>query len=248
MRLCWVLNSYKIASETGSKLTESCPDIHAKTVFPTSSPEKHQYNKIIYIGRFQPPHIGHLWTAAAATQKADHLIIVIGSTNEEKTDRNPYTFKQRLALMKMSVYQHKTQHPDAWNLHTKISYIGMPDMQEDNDWNQLLITEVHKVDKDHTASSNIEGEFYDQRKIAIAGCEKDQSTENYLRQVSHHTGFPLEKSPSLENDGHMINATDIRKILSENKKNTGMNESDREKLRLSVMPLPLAWLRLINNL
>lgn len=49
----------------------------------------------LFIGRFQPFHNAHLQDVKDILAKHDKVIIVVGSTQESRTDKNPYTFEER---------------------------------------------------------------------------------------------------------------------------------------------------------
>jgi len=57
----------------------------------------------IYIGRFQPFHNAHLETVRFALKQAKKLIIVIGSDNQARTTKNPWTSEERIAMMKSAI-------------------------------------------------------------------------------------------------------------------------------------------------
>jgi bifunctional NMN adenylyltransferase/nudix hydrolase len=49
----------------------------------------------VYIGRFQPLHIGHEAVIREALTKVETLIVVIGSAGIAPNPVNPFTFEQR---------------------------------------------------------------------------------------------------------------------------------------------------------
>ena len=53
----------------------------------------------LVIGRFQPIHLGHQSIIDQAYQKADQVLILISSSQESRTDKNPLTFEERKALV-----------------------------------------------------------------------------------------------------------------------------------------------------
>ncbi|MBU1151931.1 nicotinamide-nucleotide adenylyltransferase [Patescibacteria group bacterium] len=53
----------------------------------------------LFIGRFQPLHNGHLQVIKDILKKNDHLIIVIGSAQNPKDQRNPYTAGERFEMI-----------------------------------------------------------------------------------------------------------------------------------------------------
>ncbi len=53
----------------------------------------------IYVGRFQPPHNGHLYCIKQALNKVDELIIVIAAAQYSHTKRNPFTAGERYEML-----------------------------------------------------------------------------------------------------------------------------------------------------
>lgn len=56
----------------------------------------------VFIGRFQPLHIGHEHVVRQALQSVKHLIVLIGSANVARDPRNPFTFEERKAMFRSS--------------------------------------------------------------------------------------------------------------------------------------------------
>jgi bifunctional NMN adenylyltransferase/nudix hydrolase len=54
----------------------------------------------VFIGRFQPLHIGHEHVVREALSRTDHLIVLIGSANVARDPRNPFTYEERLAMFR----------------------------------------------------------------------------------------------------------------------------------------------------
>ena len=48
-----------------------------------------KYNHIVFIGRFEPFHIGHKQVIEKALTLADEVIILVGSANQPRTLKNP---------------------------------------------------------------------------------------------------------------------------------------------------------------
>jgi nicotinamide-nucleotide adenylyltransferase len=53
----------------------------------------------LIVGRFQPPHKGHLAAIREALSKCDDLIVVIGSAEDSHTERNPFTAGERFQML-----------------------------------------------------------------------------------------------------------------------------------------------------
>ena len=58
-----------------------------------------QYQYGIYIGRFQPFHLGHLRTLNLALQKAEQVILILGSYRVAADTRNPWQLEERIAMI-----------------------------------------------------------------------------------------------------------------------------------------------------
>ncbi len=57
----------------------------------------------IFIGRFQPFHLGHTATIKFALEKVEELVIVIGSAQISHEMRNPFTAGERIQMIKDSL-------------------------------------------------------------------------------------------------------------------------------------------------
>lgn len=54
----------------------------------------------IFIGRFNPPHKGHISLIKNLLKEVDKLIILIGNADERNTKRNPFSGKERIQMIK----------------------------------------------------------------------------------------------------------------------------------------------------
>jgi len=57
----------------------------------------------LFIGRFQPFHLGHLATVKYALTKVENLVIVVGSAQKSYEPRNPFTAGERIWMIKESL-------------------------------------------------------------------------------------------------------------------------------------------------
>lgn len=53
----------------------------------------------VFIGRFQPVHEGHLSALAQASSRCTNLIILVGSADQCRSIKNPWTFAERKAML-----------------------------------------------------------------------------------------------------------------------------------------------------
>jgi nicotinamide-nucleotide adenylyltransferase len=57
----------------------------------------------LFVGRFQPFHLGHLATVKFALSRLEELIIIIGSAQTSHEIRNPFTAGERIQMIKDSL-------------------------------------------------------------------------------------------------------------------------------------------------
>ena len=90
------------------------------------------------MGRFQPFHKGHLYLIKQALEKAEELIIVVGSSNKND-ERNPYSFTERKKQIEEVLKKHK--------LLEKIKKITpQPDHPDDGVWFKNLKKKIGEFD------------------------------------------------------------------------------------------------------
>lgn len=61
-----------------------------------------KYDTLVLIGRFQPFHNAHLEIVKRATALCDKLIIVVGSSRQPRTYKNPFTFEERRNMIRFA--------------------------------------------------------------------------------------------------------------------------------------------------
>ena len=61
--------------------------------------------RAILIGRFQPPHLGHMEVIRKILGEVDELIIGIGSAQESHTLQNPFTAGERMLMLLRSLVE-----------------------------------------------------------------------------------------------------------------------------------------------
>lgn len=59
--------------------------------------------RILVLGRFQPPHIGHVNVIEAASKDADEVIVVVGSAQASYTTKNPFTAGERIEMLQAAL-------------------------------------------------------------------------------------------------------------------------------------------------
>lgn len=151
-----------------------------------------RYDLLVFIGRFQPFHLGHKRVVQQALKKAHHVLILVGSSYQPRTIRNPFKFHERAEMIMASL--------DPQDV-TRLSIRPLRDhLYNDQKW----VAEIQQLATVQTAQIH-------QPKIGIIGYEKDSSSE-YL------TWFPQWDFLDVDYD-EIIDATAIRDIFFTEKSN-----------------------------
>lgn len=80
----------------------------------------------IFIGRFQPVHRGHIHAIGIAASQVDKLYILIGSANQCRSIKNPWTYSERVNMIRSKL----------WSAHiTNVEFVPLNDYPyNDTQW------------------------------------------------------------------------------------------------------------------
>lgn len=147
-----------------------------------------KYNLVVFIGRLQPVHIGHIDVINTALRYADDVLVLIGSAGQPRTSKNPWTYQERATMVAEST--------TGGNIHT----MPLSDSPyNDQQWALSVQTQVEALCTSKKLGPDA--------KIALIGHTKDESSY-YLKM------FP--QWDLIEHDlNEVVNATDIRKLIFE---------------------------------
>lgn len=143
-----------------------------------------KYNVAVVIGRFQPVHLAHKELLDFAFEQADKVIVIIGSANQPRTFKNPFTADERAQMIFSACPNRRSP-----NLVT-VPNIDTP--YNDSAW----VSRVQRIVYEHSNPTD---------KIVLVGHDKDQST-HYLNL------FPQWGRIEFNNVINQLNATDIRNL------------------------------------
>ena len=68
----------------------------------------------LYVGRFQPFHMGHLSAVKAVLEDVDELVIVVGSAQYSHTMANPFTAGERLVMVRLALEEAGLDSSRVW--------------------------------------------------------------------------------------------------------------------------------------
>jgi bifunctional NMN adenylyltransferase/nudix hydrolase len=174
---------------------------------PSSTLGTKKYQYAIYIGRFQPFHLGHLHVINHALTIADKLIMVIGSHNKPIDWKNPWTSAQRIEMIKASLTPDQLAHIHFQTIEDRL--------YQNKEWEALVYDAVDSILMQYSTlrvQANTEERT---AKCCVVGYDKDESSF-YLNSFPQ---WKLEKVPAfnIEANDEALSATMIREMLYNNR-------------------------------
>ena len=154
----------------------------------------YKFDYLVFIGRFQPFHIGHAQVINRALSLARNVIVLVGSANKPRTMKNPWTFDERAQMIKDSLAAEGDEG--------RVAILALRDRTYND---QMWVADVQEKVERLVACMPRSKES----KIGIIGHAKDASS------------FYLKLFPQWELVEHemneVVNATDLRSLLFEGK-------------------------------
>lgn len=157
---------------------------------------KSQWDLLVYIGRFQPLHLGHVKVIDTALSISKKVLVLLGSSFSSRTIKNPFTEGERAFMIDEYFFNNKN----------KLFVRPIVDYPYNNNrWIQQVQEKVLQV----------VGDAKD-LKIGLIGHEKDD-TSWYLRAFPQWEFIGVESyhNPA-KNWNVKLNSTDIREAMFEN--------------------------------
>ena len=94
----------------------------------------------LFIGRFQPFHLGHKASIDFALSQVDNLVIVVGSSQKSYEARNPFTSGERILMIKESL------NADMDLDQKRLLIIPIPDINIHSLWTAQISNSVPKFE------------------------------------------------------------------------------------------------------
>jgi len=79
------------------------PDLRSTYSKELAAMSNKAYDFLVFIGRFQPFHKGHLAVIEAGLQQAEQMIILCGSAHQPRSTRNPWTVAERETMIRSTL-------------------------------------------------------------------------------------------------------------------------------------------------
>jgi len=112
----------------------------------------------LFVGRFQPFHLGHVGAVKDILKEVDELVIVIGSAQYSHNINNPFTAGERLTMVREALLEAKIDYLRVW-------IVPVPDMHLHMMWVSVV--------KGYTPSFDVvySNEPLTRRLFVEAGCK-----------------------------------------------------------------------------
>ena len=174
-----------------------------KTIEP-----KYRYDLAVYIGRFQPFHYGHMKVLSWAENLAERILLLVGSSNFERTLRNPWTFNERKKMIELAITTSKFSD----NLINRVTIEPINDYpNDDTKWLKIVTTKILTFDIDIPKD-----------RICVLGSKRDDSCY-YLDMLDKFNYYNIEPID--------ISGTQVREMYFNENKIWGVTPAVEDYLR-----------------
>lgn len=171
-----------------------------------------KFDYLVYLGRFQAPHLAHIETIRLGLQQSDRIIILIGSSHQPRTIKNPWTWRERATMIYDSLPE-----------DVRANIIFEP-IADDAYNNARWVSTIQRVVSQHTNTSD---------NIGLIGHTKDE-TSFYLKMFPQWEHI---ETPNIDD----INATDIRNKLFSMDVDSFAEDPILHKLPEGIRDYLVAW-------
>ena len=109
----------------------------------TDEASEKKFRRALYVGRFQPFHLGHLEAIKHALKDSNEIIIAVGSAQHSHTLENPFTAGERVQMIRLALNETGID-PSRYYI------IPVPDLDVHGIWVSHVVSLVPKFDVVYT--------------------------------------------------------------------------------------------------
>lgn len=147
----------------------------------------------VFIGRFQPFHIGHRNVLESLSEDVDSTLVLVGSAYRPRSWKNPFTFSERRDFIRAGTD----------DIDMPVDVLPLIDtLYNDRSWASNVRTAVRLY-------LRAKGLTEQDTDIVLTGFEKDASS----RYLSWFPEWTMRAANPSRHEGEIINATDLRQAL-----------------------------------
>lgn len=164
----------------------------------------------LYIGRFQPFHLGHLSAVKQALEQVDFLVIGIGSSQYSHKTDNPFTAEERRVMIDATLKENDIK-PDRYEI------IDLPDIHSDPEWPAHVMMLTPDFEVVFTLSAIVKKLFEKHTSIGVRPIKVEIDINATEIREKMMTGGDWKKylSPSVIVELEKINVTARLKEISQ---------------------------------
>ncbi|MBK1837038.1 bifunctional nicotinamide-nucleotide adenylyltransferase/Nudix hydroxylase [Azospirillum sp. YIM B02556] len=138
----------------------------SKTNAASSAPSASAYDFMVFVGRFRPFHLGHLTVMRRALSLGRHLVLLVGSSRQARSHRNPFRFEEVRSCILGAFSADERE---------RITVLPLIDRYNDLEWIRDVQAAVHGVVVQHHRPADGSAPV-----VGLIGHSKDHSSY-YLR-------------------------------------------------------------------
>lgn len=116
-----------------------------------------KYQLAVFVGRMAPLHTAHLRNIEIAASLAERVLVILGSANAPRDEKNPFTNEQRGDMLRISI--------ETLGLTVPVHIEYMNDMPSNDLWSASIVACAQKYEHPDRAFN-----------VAIVGHKKDESS------------------------------------------------------------------------
>jgi len=156
----------------------------------------HSHDFGVFIGRFQPLHIGHEHVISRTLEKVERLIVLVGSANVARDPRNPFTYAEREAMLR-SAFRHEIAQG-------RLIIAPIDDrLYSDTAWVAQVQRQVRALILEHGNNHGFQNRGLKDFRVALTGYGKDASSY-YLKL------FPEWENLQIDSQYGTFSSSDVR--------------------------------------
>ena len=132
--------------------------------------------RALFIGRFQPFHMGHYNAIRDLLKKYDEVVVVIGSSEESFSSENPLTTGERIEMIRSCFGKSDV---------SRLVIIPVPDVNDNRLWVDHLSTYIPPV-KDVYSNNALVKMLFSQHGVLVKpvkAFERDEKEGTHLRKL-----------------------------------------------------------------
>lgn len=142
----------------------------------------------LYIGRFQPFHLGHLSAVKQALEQVDRLIIGIGSSQYHHTPENPFTGHERQKMIESALQEE--------GIESKCQIFLIPDLHQPEKWVEHVISLIPPFDMVFVGNEGVVKELFEEKGILVKTVKKEfDISATHLRKQMKENGAWQKNTP-----------------------------------------------------